>query len=222
MAEYAITDYQFEAVTRDQEGELAALLEFRVADAQSSDYLKNVWEKLSNSLRNHYKFHSNDGNCPSWVNWKPYDWSKQNCPARQKFVAWHEGVVAGFLNLQPNFPSQFSPGKNVIYMEHIAAFPGFHSTHLWHRKLSHIGIPMLGYATLQSALQGFSGVIGLHVDGGAMKFYERLPQILGFPVFHTVKYGVSAPPPRVEQAKTQVYLETMVEAAEKLLEIHRV
>ncbi len=44
--------------------------------------------------------------------------------ARQKVVAWCGANLVGFLNLWAGFPASHSPGKHVLYVEHLAAAPG--------------------------------------------------------------------------------------------------
>ncbi|MES2792722.1 MAG: hypothetical protein V4719_24125 [Planctomycetota bacterium] len=217
MTEASIADYQFSALTEVDGEPAGALLTFEAASEQSNTYLKKVWEKLSSALRSHHDFTASAAECPSWVLWKPLEWSNQNIPARQKFVAWHAGILAGFVNIQENFPSQFYQ-RNILYLEHLAAFPGYLNCGIWNRKLHGLGIPLLAFAIFQSLSRGYSGIVGLHVDGPAMKFYDSLPDTLGFPVFQQVCYDVSGPHPHLDKTKTQAYLEVMPDAATRILE----
>jgi hypothetical protein len=218
MTDVRIEDYRFAALTEQNGQPVGALLTFEQASDKSNQYLSKVWERLIYALRNHHSHAEDQESCPSWAAWKPHEWATKNMPTRQKFVAWHAGVLAGFVNIQDNFPSQFHANQNIIYLEHLAAFPGYLTCGLWDRKLEGMGIPLLAFSIFQSVKQGRSGIVGLHVDGGAMKFYEKLPDILGFPVFHDMQYNVSGPEPRREETKTQAYLEVTPEAASKILE----
>ena len=67
MLSYETTDYEFAAIAGDPGNEHGAILKFVDADDISSDYLKNVWEKLSHAVRNHHKACLDEANCPSWT-----------------------------------------------------------------------------------------------------------------------------------------------------------
>ena len=215
------TDFTFSAI-EDRDGiDVAVPLRFCRADDKSDKYLLKVWHRLSQAVIFHHELSGDVTKCPTWAKWKPHEWCKQSVPDRQQFVAWHGSVLAGFLNLRKDFASQYGPSKSLVYVEHLASFPGFISSDIWSRKLRYVGVPLLGFAVLQSMLQGCDGSVGLHVDGGAMKFYEQLPDMMGFPVFHPAKYDVSGPLPVGEHARAQAYLEMMPDAANQILEVHR-
>lgn len=212
-----IEDYRFAAVAQFDGKPVGALLTFEPASETSNSYLKKVWTKLSSALHSHHLATEDLASCPSWVHWKPLEWSNEPIPARQKYVAWHAGTLAGFVNLQRDFASQYL-GRNIVYVEHLAAFPGYLNSGIWNRKLEGMGIPLLAFSIFQSLCQGYDGIVGLHVDGPAMAFYERLPDRLGFPVFQPILYDVSGPHPHLDRSKPQAYLEVMPAAAQQLLE----
>jgi|GEM_PF-3366042 len=222
MTEFRLADYEFKALVEVEGQPRGAILDFADADERSNRYLAKVWQKLAGALSNHHSLTDDDAHCPSWTKWKPLEWSQQNVPARQKFVAWYGEVLAGFVNLQPDFPSEYQSGTTIVYIEHLAAFPGYLTSQIWNRKLTYLGVPLVAFSVAQSKHQGFSGVVGLHVDSAAMIFYNRLPAILGFPVFHPPRYDVSGPSPQRDKAKTQAYLEMIPEAAVQILEAHHV
>lgn len=215
------SEIQFAAVTEKDGIRVGAVLEIVPADDKSDKYLAKVWDKLSQALRNHHDLADDAATCPAWTKWKPHEWAKQNCPARQRFAAWHDGVMAGFVNLQPGFDSPHEVNRKVMYLEHMAAFPGNQPSQIWKRRLLHVGIPLLAFAVCQSRDQGFHGALGLHVADGADGFYANLSGLLGFQVFRDAMYDISGPPPELHRSKPQKYLEISPEAAIQILEAQR-
>jgi hypothetical protein len=116
-------------------------------------------------------------------------------------------------------------GKQVLYIEHIAASPGDLDTELWGRRYSHVGFALLAYAILWSRQQGFAGRLGLHVaDAGVLGFYRSLSQNhCGGKLWHPERRGVLAPTPysTMETDGERVYLESTEDASTTWLEEYR-
>jgi len=216
-------DFKFVAFTsncRDQDGvflQKSVLLSIRELDEAADLWLKDVWDKMRQSISN---YHKTRGGTPGWVSWKPHEWSKAKIPGRQKFVAWSGDVVAGFLFLRTEFYSEFDKSKQILYVENIATAPGNKRTNLWCRQLTHVGRALLAFAVLKSVEHGTSGLLGLHAaDHEAYCWYTSLNQNQGGRLFHPEKTGVAAPQPHL--AEHRPYFETTESGCIEFLEGYR-
>jgi hypothetical protein len=214
-------DYCF--VVLDDEGR-SMVAQVARHDDRSRRYFRGVWHKMQQAFSTFHEI-ARVQPIPGWAGWKVHDWCDEarGCEDRQKFVAWCGDMMAGFLNLRPDFPSQGQPGQKVMYVEHMAAAPGNLHTPVWRRRVSHVGQMLLAYAVFQSKRQGFGGLLGLHAaDGESLAYYRSLNTQRGGSVFLPERTGVGAPSNRATEL-TKVYLETTRPGADALLEdYHRV
>lgn len=196
-------------------------LEIVPQDEISKQMFDGVWGRMAMALEKFHKLAEDTGRAPFWVSWDPGKWNGQREPLdRQKFAAWCGPNLVGFLNLRPDYPSAFSKGDKVLYVEHIAASPGNLTTHLWLRRLEAVGSALMAFAVLQSALQGYGGRLGLHVaEAGAQEFYASLNRRRV--TFYTpFKFGVAGTP-QDRRAHERSYTETIPSGALELLEDYR-
>lgn len=193
-------------------------------DDRSRRYYRGVWHKMQQAVTTFFHDIAGAQPVPGWAGWKVHDWCDEvrGCEDRQKYVAWCGDMMAGFLNLRPDFPSQHQPGQKLMYVEHMAAAPGNLSTPIWRRRVTHVGLMLLAYAVFQSKHQGFGGLLGLHAaDGDSLAYYRHLNTQQGGSVFLTERTGVNGPSNRAADL-TKVYLETTQAGADALLEDYRV
>lgn len=188
------------------------------ADSLSLDHMTKVWHKMSQSVVGHYKVAGRDAECPAWTSWMPHDWSRKTIADRLKFVVWDEDVLAGFLNLRVPFGSQFDPGRDIVYIEHLATSPGNQHTPIWNGRLQYIGLSLLAFAVLQSKERGLGGPVGLHATDESEEFYRHVNQTRHESLFHPVQNGVPGYYPGHEH---QAYFEATTEGALKLLDEYR-
>jgi hypothetical protein len=171
------------------------------------------------ALEKHHSL-ANESPSPGWTKWKPATWCGQRDPEdRQKFAAWCGPNLVGFLNVRADYPSIFSSGEKVLYVEHVGSAPGNLSTEIWEKRLAGIGTALMAYAVLQSVLQGYEARVGLHAsDSTADGFYLTLNQKR--PIFHPGRQGVGGTP-QDRRAPQRPYYETVPEQALHLLEDYR-
>jgi hypothetical protein len=145
-----IDDYVFVALTantrvRDSSDtdwifkEKSAKLDIRPFADDADKFLREIWGKMQMAAE---KFHAaNKEAIPGWATWKVHEWATKTkgCEDRQKYMAWHGSTIAGFINLRPGFPSQKTVGKEIIYVEHMAAAPGNQRTKILCRYLMLVG-----------------------------------------------------------------------------------
>lgn len=213
-------DYDFAASYGHDEW---VTLEFRTHDEAARSQFADVWLKLYTAIRNQYKL-ANSGPPPDWSKWSPHDWCQQKTgyENRQKYAAWAGNRLAGFLNLWAGFPSQFDAGAQVLYVEHMAAAPGNLDSHIWARRLGHVGKALMAFVAFQSIAQGFDGRFGLHVDGGgALDWYRKVDSEMNGTLFHPDGNEVLGPTPHGAADKNRVYLEATAVGAREWLEAYR-
>ncbi len=119
MAELTESDFGF--VVKDTRRN-SVLVEFRPHDEAAKQHYLGVWHKLSQALQKHHQLVGGIV-APEWTTWKPGEWCDQQrgYENRLKFVAWCGCHLIGFLNVRPDFDSIHQTGKNVLYIEHLAA-----------------------------------------------------------------------------------------------------
>jgi hypothetical protein len=185
-------------------------IDFRDHDDGAKQQYLGVWHKLAQAIQKHHQLAGSEA--PSWATWKPGEWCDQQrgYEERHKMVAWCGGNLVGFLNVWPDFAAIHSPGKTVLYVEHLAAAPGNLTTELWLPRFRRVGGALLAYAIWFSGEKGFEGRLGLHVaDPQALGFYQHLSKTYcGGGLFHPERTGVAAPTPRGMQEEAKTYLET--------------
>lgn len=215
-------EYSFVAqLPVEEDGKRWVVLTIRSQDEPCGRLLGNVWEKMYTALRNFHDQTADDsGPPPSWVYWKLSDWSRdKKISDRQKFAAWAGNLLVGILNTRPGYPSQRYPGKEVLYIEHIATAPGNLPTVLWRERLRSVGSALMAYAVYQSVAQGFEGRIGLHAaDDAATRFYTHLKDKFSF--FGEPLKGITGTP-EDRKAKEKYYFESIPEPAITYLDEYR-
>jgi hypothetical protein len=148
-----------------------------------------------------------------WTGWKPHEWNRKAVPDRIKFAAWDGDTLAGFLNLRTEFVSVVD-NKPLIYVEHVATFPGNIPTDLWHRRLKKVGVALLAFAVYQANQRGLQR-IGLHADADAVSWYDQLHK--QFENLFEVRRQGGVPGPHPNSA-SQIYFESSIPGAALLLE----
>jgi len=214
-------DYCF-VVFEDGDAGRSVVAQVTRHDDRSKRYFRGVWHKMQQAFTTFHEIASVQS-VPGWAGWKVHDWCDQvqGCEDRQKYVAWCGDMMAGFLNVRPDYPSQHQLGQKVMYVEHMAAAPGNLHTPVWRRRVSHVGQMLLAYAVFQSKSQGLGGLLGLHAaDADSLGYYRRLNTQRGGSVFHPERTGVRGPGPRSADL-AKVYLETTQPGADALLEDYR-
>lgn len=197
------------------------ILNICTQDELCTKLLSGVWEKMFTALRNFHEHTADDnGPAPGWVHWKLSDWSRdKKIVQRQKFAAWAGSSLVGILNTRPAYPSYIDPNKKVLYIEHIATSPGNLVTDIWRDRFRHVGNSLMAYAVLQSKIQGFEGIIGLHAaDDKAANYYRHLKERHRF--FHEPLRGIAGTP-EDRSAKDKLYFESIPEQAINYLEGYR-
>jgi hypothetical protein len=206
-----ITTYRF--VAQDATTNDWVDLDIRESCDKSLQYFRSVWHKLTLATQNCCKLR--DVRHPNWADWKPHEWSAKVEQYRLSFVAWDGDFLAGFLNLRTNFRSVVTD-EPIIYVEHIAAFPGNQPTDLWERRLKGVGPALLAYAVQTGKQQG-AARLGLHADAEAVGWYDQLDKKRG-KVFEVRQMNVAGLYP---VSASQVYFETSVHGAATLLDDYK-
>jgi hypothetical protein len=203
----AETKYQF--VVENSAGQ-AVGIDFREHDDAAKQQYVGVWHKLAQAVQKHHQLTRSA--VPGWTTWKPGEWCDQQrgYEQRQKVVAWCGANLVGFLNVWPGFGAIHSPGKSVLYVEHMGAAPGNLTTELWLPRFQRVGGALLAYAIWLSGQRGYDGRLGLHVaDEQALGFYQHVNKTYcGGALFHPERTGVPGPTPRGKHDEAKAYLET--------------
>ncbi len=200
------------------------VLEMRPYTPDDQPWLASVWKRLSDGLSAaHKKLEIAE---PDWNSWKPWDWCEKRKPGydlRQTHLGWVGDELVGFLNIWLEYDSQNSPGKNLVYIDHLAATPWNVSTHLWRRKYKAVGIALLAYTAKLSQDLGYGGRFGLHASSSdALNFYRRVASDRNPALFHPEITGILGPTPHGNPGdRCRTYLETTPQGAINLLEDYR-
>ena len=198
-------------------------LDIRPHDERAKEQYASVWHRMSLAVQEQHKMVPSP--LPDWTKWKPQEWCRK--PAgyerRQQYVAWAGPNLIGFLNLWPNFACTCQPGKESIYVEHLAAAPGNMDTMLWNQRFRYVGTALLAYAVQCSQKQGFEGRVSLHAaDETALNFYRYInTSKCGGNLFFPERVAVEGPTPRGPYEVNKTYLETQEGAALEWLENYR-
>jgi hypothetical protein len=196
-------------------------LDIREYDDQANKAISGIWTRMQTAIQKYHEYAEDAGAAPGWSLWSVQKWCEsKDPPNRQKFIAWDGDVIAGFLTVRPDFPSQHDAGKQALYLEHLGAAPGNQRTPIWCRRLKNVGQSLVAFAVLQSLLRGYEGLVGLHAaDAQAEGFYAKLDGLSGVKLFREdSKLGVAAPQPLADRrAVDRPYHETTPEGAAALL-----
>ena len=146
-------------------------LKFQQFDPETVSYLKKIWFRLSQAYGKACQYQKK--NPPDWVAWQPHNWAKEKHSNRISIAAWANNTLAGFVNLRTEHCSPVDE-KVVVYLEHIAAFPGNMDSSIWNKRMKRVGGNLFAFALLQAKRWTHSARLGLHVVDESQGFYERL------------------------------------------------
>ncbi len=208
-----MSDSNYRFVAFDSSADRWVELVIEPASERSQLFLTKVWHKLSQAVENACKLEESP--VPNWVTWRPHEWSTKPTPHQLRLVAWDGDVLAGFLNLRLDRLS-VQGKKPIVYVEHVATFPGNISTSLWKRRLSAVGRALLAYAVERAHELGRDR-IGLHADADAVAWYNALDNEYN-KLFSVRQAGILGLYPN---SQTQIYFETSPMGAQSLLEGYR-
>lgn len=216
-----VDGYRFVALDSHGAGgeDRAVELRILVQDDHCAAQFRKVWTKMYAALKGYHEA-IDSSSAPGWVNWKPTDWYEgKKVTDRQRFAAWAGETLVGFLNVRPDYPSYWSPGQRLLYIEHIATAPGNILTDVWGLRLKSIGTSLMAFAILQSVQQGFEGRLGFHAaDDAAAAYYDRLAQ--RHPFLRVPLRGVAGTP-EDRGAAQHAYYESEPHAALAFLDGYR-
>ena len=207
-----LDDYTFGARIADTQSEWAEL-EIRPFGDESIRHFKSVWKKLNEALLRNAEYRGADA--PHWARWKPWAWAKEAGNDREGFCAWLDGTAVGFVNVREPFTSA-ADDSQLLYIEHVATFPGNMTTSLWNRRLADVGVSLVGYCACQAQKRNLSG-LALHSVEESLSWWQRVvPEKLGIEaVFSDATNGVQG---FHEGNAEQPYLETQPGALSKVTE----
>jgi len=191
-------------------------LEIIEADELCIRYFEKVWHKLTQAVSNACALCNEPKPAPSWTGWKPHEWNKKAVANRLKFAAWDGDILAGFLNLRTEFKS-VADDKPLIYVEHVATFPGNMPTDIWHRRLKKVGVALMAFAAYQANQRGCQR-IGLHADEEAVGWYDQIHEQFNKLFEVRQQGGIQGPHPN---STGQIYFETSIQGTARLLENYK-
>lgn len=199
-------------------------LEIRPFDGAASAYFQSVWQRLAVAVEKACVLR--DGSPPDWVKWKPWEWcgaTRTGYEGRIPWIAWCGDQLVGFLNVWRKIPSEHESGRYILYIEHLAAFPGDQNTELWRRRYRHVGKALMAFAIHLSTQDVSDGRVGLHSENDdSLSFYRKIAADRGLPLFHAEKEGVIGPTPHGQRSDARLtYLETIASGALSFLEDYR-
>lgn len=211
-------EYDFTVAETIDGNEQYLVLSIEPSDDRAIPYFKGVWGKMSSAVQGFHE-HAQDGGCPAWAAWQVYNWSKEKVVGRETYVAWSGDVMVGFVNLRSPFESKIIQGKEITYLEHIAAFPGCQTTRIWNRLLGGVGRALIAFSVYTSKQRGHDGILGFHVaDEHARIWYDTLNAKYGGKLLSQELNGV---PGFHQRSAESAYFETTAEGSTMFLEQYR-